>query len=222
MGRRRSAVRQRADRNRGVGVVSRFLFVVGIAALSPYSSIAATASDSDWPCQQRLVPTLSAGMMWNGPPIDDVGDWRSDPPVRELVERIVPREVGTGQGEAAIKAFVEKLGSDKTQPIGRVFSGLLEETNHERAEVIERIKDLGQRQRNLAALIDRLTTELGAMPDAEHGEGSPARTELQQRLTYTSRTYAEVQRTMRYACEVPKSLDARLGAYARALESALH
>jgi len=221
VGHRRSAVRQRTDPNRCV-MVFGFLFAAGIAVLSPSSSIAATASDADWPCQQRLVPTLTAGMIWNGPPIDDVGDWRADPPVRELVERIVPRDVGADQGEAIIKTFVEKLGLDKTQPIGRAFSGLLEETNHERAEVIERIKDLGERQRNLAALIDRLRTELDAMPDAGDDRATAARNDLQQRLTYISRTYAEVQRTMRYACQVPASLDARLGAYARALESALH
>lgn len=197
------------------------LFAIGLAALMPSSSIAA-ASDAEWPCQQRLVPVLTAGMIWNGPPIDDVGDWRADPRVTELVEHIVPRDIGPEQGEAAIAAFAEQLGSDKARPITLAFSGLLTETNHERAEVIERIKDLGERQRNLAALIDRLTTELGAMTDAEHGDVSPARDELQQRLTYTSRTYAEVQRTMRYACQVPVSLDARLGAYARALESALH
>jgi hypothetical protein len=184
--------------------------------------MAAAASDAEWPCQQRLVPMLTAGMIWNGPPIDDVGDWHADPRVRELVERVVPREVGAERGEAAIKAFVEQLGYDKTRPVMLAFSGLLEETNHKRAEIVERIKYLGQRQRNLAALIDRLTTELDAMPNAADGEASPARTELQQRLTYTSRTYAEVQRTMRYACQVPASLDARLGAYARALESALH
>ena len=165
---------------------------------------------------------LTAGMIWNGPPIAEVGDWHADPRVRELVERVVPREVGAERGEVDIKAFVEQLGPDKARPIMLAFSGLLEETNHERAEVIQRIKDLGERQRNLAALIDRLTTELNAMPDAGHGEASPARTELQQRLTYTSRTYAEVQRTMRYACQVPTSLDARLGTYARVLESALH
>jgi hypothetical protein len=198
------------------------LFAVGIVVISSYSSTAATASDADWPCQQRLVPVLTAGMIWNGPQIEDIDDWRSDQAVRELVERIVPRDVGADQGEAVIQTFVEKLGSHKEQPISRAFSGLLEETNHERAEVIARIKDLGERQRNLASLIDRLTTELDAMPDAAQGEPSPARAELQQRLTYTSRTYAEVQRTMRYACQVPASLDARLGAYARALESALH
>jgi hypothetical protein len=221
VGRRRSAVKRCPHRCGDIIVLGR-LFVVGLALLSPSPRIAAAGSDAEWPCQQRLVPMLTAGMIWNGPPIDDVGDWRADPRVRELVERVIPREVGAERGEVALKAFVEQLDSDKARPIMLAFSGLLEETNHERAEVIGRIKDLGERQRNLAALIDRLTTELGAMTDAEHGDASPARTELQQRLTYTSRTYAEVQRTMRYACQVPASLDARLGAYARVLESALH
>jgi hypothetical protein len=217
----RSAVTCYRHRSSDIIVFGR-LFVVGLAILSLLPSTAAATSDADWPCQQRLVPALTAGMIWNGPPIDDVGDWHADTHVKEFVERVAPREVGAEQGEAAIKAFVEQLGSDKARSITLAFSGLLEETNHQRADTIERIKDLGERQRNLAALIDRLRTELDTMPDAEQDETSPARNDLQQRLTYTSRTYAEVQRTMRYVCEVPKSLDARLGAYARALESALH
>jgi hypothetical protein len=217
VGRRRSAVTRCPD----IILLGR-LVVVGLALFSQSTGTAAAASDGEWPCQQRLVPMLTAGMIWNGPALDDVGDWHADPRVKELVERVVPREVGAEGGEAAIKAFADQLGSDKARPIMLTFSGLLEETNHERAQVIERIKDLGERQRNLAALIDRLTTELDAMPDAGASEATPARTELQQRLTYTSRTYAEVQRTMRYACQVPASLDARLGTYARALESALH
>ena len=221
MGHRRSALKRCRDGSGHIILLGR-MFVVGLALFSPSAGIATAASDADWPCQQPLVPMLTAGMIWSGPPLSDVGDWHADPRVKELVERVAPRTVRAEQGDAAIKDFVEQLGSDKARPIMLAFSGLLEETNNERASVIERIKDLGARQRNLAALIDRLRTELDAMPDAEHGEASAARNELQQRLTYTSRTYAEVQRTMRYACEVPKSLDARLGAYARALESALH
>lgn len=182
---------------------------------------AAPPVDRDWPCQQVLAPALTTGMVWKGPAIDDVGDWHADPEVAALVQRAAPSDVSVEQGEAAIGEFVRKLGSERTRPVSLALAGLLDETNRERAQMIERIKALAERQRNLGALISRLTAELDAMPAEPQGEASAARVELQQRWTFTSRTYTEVQRTMRYACQVPVSLDARLGAYARTLEAAL-
>lgn len=196
-----------------------------LAALMPLwaagAGAAAPGADPNWPCQQVLVPVLSAEMLWRGPPVEKAGDWRADPEVAALVRRIAPRDVTVEAGEAAIHAFVATLGADKARRVTLAFAGLLDETNRDRAEVIERLKDLGQRQRNLAALIDRLTAELDAAPAEPQGEAAASRAELQERWSFTSRSYAEMQRTMRYACEVPRTLDARLGAYAHALEAAL-
>ena len=197
-------------------------FLLGaIVWLSPLTAGAAErGGDRDWPCVQRLVPMLSAGTMWSGPSLDGIGDWRAEPAVAALVTRIAPRSVSTEDGEAAIAEFTRGLSGDRQRPITLAFAGLLDETNRERSEIIDRIKGLAERQRSLADLVARLTAELDATPEPK-GEPSPQRQELVDRWTYTSRTYNEVQRTMRYACEVPGQLDARLGAYARALEAAL-
>jgi hypothetical protein len=184
------------------------------------ASAAAPGADPDWPCQQVLVPTLSAGMLWSGPALDQAGDWHADPEVAALVQRIAPGDVPVEQGEAAISAFAKTLGANRARRLTLVFAGLLEETNRQRSQMIERIKDLGQRQRNLAKLIDRLTAELDAAPSDAQGDAA-GRAELQQRWTFTSRTYAEVQRTMQYACDAPRTLDARLGSYAHTLQAAL-
>jgi hypothetical protein len=198
------------------------LVAAGLLLGAAAAEAAAPGADPDWPCQQVLVPVLSAEMLWSGPPVEKAGDWRADPEVAALVRRIAPRDVAVEAGEAAIGAFVATLGADKARRATLVFAGLLDETNRDRGEVIERLKDLGRRQRNLAGLIDRLTTELDAAPAEPEGEAATAaRAELQQRWSFTSRSYAELQRTMRYACEVPRTLDARLGAYAHALEAAL-
>lgn len=196
----------------------RALLPAGLVLLwASGAGAAAPGADPDWPCQQVLVPVLSAGMLWNGPSLKEAGDWRDDPAAAALVRRIAPRDVSVEEGEAAIAAFVATLGADKAARVTRVFAGVLDETNRERGEVIERIKDLAQRQRNLAGLIDRLTTELDAAPSGDDA----TRADLQQRFDFTSRSYAELQRTMRYACEVPRTLDARLGSYAHALAAAL-
>jgi hypothetical protein len=202
------------------------LTVVGVLAalLSPGTALAQSrGSDSDWPCQQALVPTLTAPTVWSGPSPEGIGDWHSEATVAALVGRIAPRSVPTPEGETAIEQFIRGIEGGRKRLITLAFAGLLDETNRQRNEVIQRIKALAERQRNLATLVAQLTTELDQTPEPADATSAAAaqRTDLVQRWTYTSRAYNELQRTMRYACEVPGQLDARLGAYARALEAGL-
>ena len=101
-----------------------------------------------------------------------------------------------------------------------MFHGLLDETDRERAGLIEQLKEIGRRQRELADLVARLATELNAIPSDGPDEAAAKRTDLQQRHDFTARNFEEIQRTIRYACETPVELDARLGAWARALQKA--
>jgi hypothetical protein len=197
------------------------VLVLAVLTWLPLAAVAAPRNaNPNWPCQQALVPQIAAATIWSGPSLDGIGDWRAEPAVAALVERASPRSVAAADGEAAIGDFTRSLGGDRNRLITLAFAGLLDETNRQRGEVIERIESLAERQRNLADIIARLTAEVDATPQTT-GEPSPERAELMQRWTYTSRTYTEVQRTMRYACEIPGQLDARLGAYARALQAAL-
>jgi hypothetical protein len=197
------------------------LLLLSALCVLPLAAQAAPRNvDPDWPCQQALVPKIAAATLWSGPPLDDIGDWHATPNVAALVDRVAPRNVSTSDGEAAIGDFTRGLGGDRNRLIPLAFAGLLEETNRQRTEVIERIKSLAERQRGLSDVVARLTAEIDATPQPQ-GEPSPERTELTQRWTFASRAYTEVQRTMRYACEIPGQLDARLGTYARALQAAL-
>ena len=109
---------------------------------------------------------------------------------------------------------------DRPHRLALAFRGLLEETDRERADLIERLKQIGRRQRELAELAGRLASELDAIPLMLTGETAAKRVDLQQRYDFTTRNFEEVQRTIRYACEAPVRLDARLGAWARALQAA--
>ncbi|HJT07708.1 MAG TPA: hypothetical protein VJ747_12325 [Stellaceae bacterium] len=199
------------------------ILLASLACLAPIAAGAAPRNtDPDWPCQQALVPEIAPAMIWAGPSLDGIGDWHQQPQVTALVERATPRSVSRQQGEAAIDDFTKGLSGDRNHLITLAFAGLLDETNRQRGEVIERIKDLAQRQRGLADIIARLTAQVDAAPAPKPGETpSPERTELVERWTFTQRSYTSLQQTMRYACEVPGQLDARLGAYARALQAAL-
>ena len=193
--------------------------VFGTLAIALIAAAAARSEDPDWPCQQRLVPHLAPAAYWNGP-LDVQGDWRVDPEVAELVRELAPRRVTTEQGLARIAAFVRTALGDRPSRPALAFRGLLEETDRERADLIERLKQIGRRQRELAELAARLASKLGAIPPEATGEAAAERTDLQQRHDFTMRNFEEIQRTIRYACEAPVALEARLGAWARALQGA--
>lgn len=186
---------------------------LALAAAAPLSE------NPDWPCPQRLVPRLSAAAYWNGP-LDAEGDWRADPGIAALVRRITPRRVSTEAGLAEIESFAKSVGVDRPRQLALVFRALLEETDRERAGLIEKLKNIGRRQREIAELVGRLADELRSIPPDATGEAAERRVDLQQRHDFTARNFEEIQRTIRYACETPVELDARLGAWARALQLA--
>jgi len=185
----------------------------------PVHSALPQSDDPDWPCQQRLVPKLAAAAYWNGP-VDIEGDWRADPDIDDLVRRLVPRRVTAEEGLAEITAFTESLSGDRPHRLALLFHGLLEETDRERGDLIEKLKQIGRRQRELADLVARLGDELAAIPPGAAGADAVRRVDLQQRHDFTARNFEEIQRTIRYACQTPTELDARLGAWARALQDA--
>jgi hypothetical protein len=193
---------------------------LALAAAVDAHSAPPRAEDPDWPCQQRFIPNLTAAAYWSGPALEGLADWRADPEIADLVRRLAPRRVSTQQGLSEIAAFVRSVSNDRPRRLALVFRGLLEETDRERAGLLEDLNEIGRRQRQLADLVARLATELKAIPPDARGEAAAKRIDLQQRHDFTARNFAEIQRTIRYACETPVELDARLGAWARALQEA--
>jgi hypothetical protein len=183
---------------------------------------ASRSEDPDWPCPQRLVPSITAAAVWHGPELDATGDWRAEPRVAALVDHIAPRRVPANEGEAAIKVFLdESAAGERERLVTLAVAGLLEETNRARTDLIDRIKQFTRRQRDISEIVARITAELRALPPDAQGEEAERRAELEQRRTFTSRAFQEAQRTVRFACEAPLQLEARLGTYMRALQDGL-
>ena len=182
------------------------------------TAAAPRSEDPDWPCPQRLVARLTAAAYWSGP-LDTEGDWRADPEIAALVGRLAPRRVSTEAGLAEIEAFTKTAVADRPRRLALVFRGLLEETDRGRAGLIGQLTRMGRRQRELAELVGKLADELRSVPPDTTGEAAEKRVDLQQRHDFTARNFAEIRRTIGYACAAPVALDARLGAWARALQA---
>jgi hypothetical protein len=183
-----------------------------LAVLLPAAASAQPRTDPDWPCVQRLVPHLAAGVLWPGVA---EGDWRGQPEVAALVARIAPRGVEEAAGVAAIRDFAAPLeAASRRRLLPLAFTGALEETNRQRDALIEQLRRFARRQRDLAEQVRGLEAELRTAP-------AEAREELTQRHFFAAKAYTDAERTLRYACEAPVRLEARLGAYARAMRAAL-
>ncbi len=193
--------------------------LAAVMTIGPAARSAPRSEDPDWPCQAPLVPKLAAATYWSAP-LDTKADWHADPTIVELVARLAPRRVTTEEGLDAIAGFAKPLSADRSRRLALVFRGLLDETDRERAALIEELKEIGRRQRELADLVGRLGAQLNTIPPGAVGEDAARRVDLQQRYDFSARNFDEIQRTIRYACETPVELDARLGAWARALQQA--
>ena len=129
-----------------------------LAALLPAAAAAQPRADPDWPCVQRLVPHLAAGVLWPGVP---EGDWRGQPEVAALVARIAPRAVEEATGVAAIRDFATPLDAEaRRRLLPLAFTGALEETNRQRDVLDHQLRRFARRQRDLAEHVRGLEAEL--------------------------------------------------------------
>jgi hypothetical protein len=185
---------------------------------------AAESTDPNWPCIQRKIPSLSAGMMWAGPAVDESDEsWRADKDVADLVAAVAPRRVSLDDANAAIDRYAARLGADKDRRLTLVFTGLLQTINAERSEILAGIERYARKQATLADKVKARTRELSALrqkqalSDAEREKMDS----LEEQLVWDTRVFDERTRSLRYVCESPVMLEQRLFALARQLMSHL-
>lgn len=191
---------------RGRWAMGLLAMVVGAAGPPP--------GDADWPCVQRLVPQITATTLWNGH--ERSGDWHADPRVAAVVAAAAPRGVSTAAAVARVEQFVATVAAaDRPAVLPQVFAGLVDETNLQRGQLIERLRGVARRQRMMTDLTSRATNQLRALPaDAPADQ----REEVVNRRALLIREYEEIERTIRYACEAPVQMEAKLGTLAQVLQ----
>ena len=194
-----------------LGVLAFALLLLGPGALW-----AADPEDPDWPCIQRKVPEISAGMVWAGPPVEGLEqEWRAEAEVAALAQRIAARSTSVADGKKAIEAFAARSTTDKDHRLTLLFAAMLDAVNAERGTIIGGIKRYAQRQGKLAARIQQQIEELNQLSDASSEEQKARRRELEEQHLWDTRIYEERERSLSYVCEQPVLLEQRIFTLAR-------
>lgn len=176
----------------------------------------AASEDPDWPCIQRKVPQISAGMVWAGPPIDQADDtWRKDETIHDLVAKVAARTTDIEDAKSAIGAYAAGLGADKNSKLTALFAGALATINAERDSIIAGIARYARRQKALARKIEDATAEFNRLP-ADGGEADRnRREELAEEIRWDTRIFQEREQSLKYVCEQPVLLEQRAFALGR-------
>jgi hypothetical protein len=188
------------------------------------ASAAGDPANPDWPCVQRKVSSITAGMVWGGPEIrNEDRRWEEQPDIADLVRRISSRRMPLEEASAAIDSFAATLGTDRNDKLTLLFAGLLQRVNAERSELMQGIERYTRRQRELAAKINAERAELDTLNARRNPreEQNAKIQDLEKAFQWDTRMFRERQESLSYVCESPVLLEQRLFALARHVESLL-
>lgn len=185
--------------------------LVLLLALVPGPGVAADFSDPDWPCIQRKVENLSAGLMWPHP----VTKAALAPEAEELAAVLALRRVSLEEAETHVRDFVARHPSDE-QALGSIFQGVFDRLSENRKRLMSGIARYSQSQIALSARIDADRIEMAKLS----GEKAPdfdRIDKLEEEMDWNERIYLDRSRALTYVCETPVLIEKRVYAIAQIL-----
>jgi hypothetical protein len=187
--------------------------IVAALLAAPASGVHAARGQGDWPCIQREVPQISAGMVWTGGTINaDDTSWSSEPRVAPKVLEVTSRRKTPEEAVAVIDEFAASLKEDRPRLLTALFAGTYQRLNAERSQIMAGIKRYARKQAALAELIKERSIQRAELSrkDGPTDEDRRKIAELQEQITWDTRIYEERNQSLRYVCEVPVLLEQRL------------
>ena len=198
----------------------RMLLVLAAAGGIVNAANAADPRYPDWPCVQAKVPEVSVTAVWDGPPIDQVGEtWKNDAKVRELVARLAARRTPLEEAQKAAEDFVAASGPDKAEKAKLLFAGLFQELNRQRSEIMDGIERITRKEKELAETIRADRAALSEAQDSPNPDQQKI-ADLGSQLEWGTRIYEDRRKTIRYVCDVPTVIERRLFTLGRAIVQA--
>ncbi|MGA7980138.1 MAG: hypothetical protein WCA32_07890 [Chromatiaceae bacterium] len=185
----------------------------------PQGARETAGEDPDWPCEQALVPEISAAVVWDGPSVEGLKQsWQNVSAVAALVKQISSPKFSEEGAKAAVASFAaEQKPEDKNRMLTLVFAGVLEQLNDDRDMLIEGVKRYSRDQaRRADALGDELDQMVRLEQDPSPGAAQQL-AELRKRLELEQRVFDDREKSINYLCLRPVAVEQRLGFLARTI-----
>jgi hypothetical protein len=173
----------------------------------------AARGQGDWPCIQREVPEISAGVVWSGGAIDaEDQSWSSDEKIAPKVAEVSSRRKTVEEAIAAIDQFAATLAEDRNRLLTGLFVGVLQNVNAERRKIMGGIKRYARKQAALANRIKERSIQRAELSrkDSPTEEEKRKLAELDEQITWDTRIYDDREQSLRYVCETPVLMEQRL------------
>ncbi|MGF1622588.1 MAG: hypothetical protein ACFCUR_18495 [Rhodomicrobiaceae bacterium] len=174
---------------------------------------AAYGSSPDWPCIQREVPQISAGMVWPGDPLDaEDRSWLQNQAVANVVQKLASRRNSVEDALKIADEFAANLEENRKDTLEAVFIGTLQRVNAERRQVVAGIKRYARRQAALADLIrEKSLEEARLVSQSPKTDDEKQRlVDLSEEIAWDTRVYEEREQSLTYVCETAVLLEQRL------------
>ena len=192
--------------------------ILAILILASGAAHAASGTDPTWPCIQRKQPHLSLGQMWTGPlPDEATNALARDPAITALAARLEQRRLPLEEAETLIADFAAT--ADDAQ-LTALMQAILAQIEPERSAIIEGIARYGQRQVDLAAMIETRRARMAELEAATQPDFDAIDAE-EKALDWDERIFTDRQQSLTYVCESPVILEQRAFALARAIAAHL-
>lgn len=198
-----------------IGVIAGML--VMSFSTSAWAQYPKTASDW-WPCIQRYVPELSAGVFWTGELLSE-NVWRNRPDVIELADAVTARDLSLEHAVARVEEFLNKQTGDKAEVASMLVGAMTVAANVRRDQVLEGIKRFSKRQQ---MMLERMQEQTGKIESIERDDSSTTvLEELRARQKWDIRVFEEREKLSAVLCEQPVLLEQRLFSLGRSIAAYL-
>ncbi|MEM9577768.1 MAG: hypothetical protein AAF999_12230 [Pseudomonadota bacterium] len=190
------------------------LALTGIAA----PLLAADFSDPTWPCVQRKVGALSAGLMWaspaDAPAITDDRDLKAE--IERLADVLSLRRVPLDDLRPTVEAFANQNRGDAAV-LNAVFTSVFSTLNTRRSQIIAGIEDFSLSQIALSEKIDAARVEMDTLMAADAPDFDKVDA-LEEQLDWDQVIFSDRQKSIQYLCETPVIIERRLFSIAQMLQ----
>jgi hypothetical protein len=196
-----------------------FAVAAGSAQVFAQQDPASQEPDPDWPCEQILVPEVSAAVVWDGPAVDKLTEnWRDLPELAALVQRLTDRNAFPQQSDAQIAGFAAaQPPAEKDQRLTLLFAGVLETLNEDRSHLISGIKRYSRDQERRAQALDRHLTEMVELERDSTEAATQRLSEMRRSIEIEQRAFDDREKSIMYLCTRPVVVEQRLGVLARTI-----